>query len=408
MSAWMGQFKLVLKLAIRNCIRNRRRSALVLGTLILGGASLLIFYGFNHGLMDQYRDNTIRSRFGHGQIFTKGYYESVYEKASDHWISEEQLVDTLKNTQGVQFVFPRIQFFALLSNGQINLSGRGMAVDGTQESQFFSQLNVEEGKDLTDERDGIVLGKGLARALNAKVGDHVTVLATTVNSQLNGADLEVVGIFHTGFKDFDDMSFRVQLSQAQFLLDTNKIESVALGLDETRSWDSIAQEILQKYPGLDAIPFEVLDKVYYMNSVIWLGQQFQIIKIIILSIILLGILSTVSNTILERSREVGNLRANGESPNKVLSLFLAESLVLGTVGALAAIAISFILQNTVLRNGVLMPPAPGLTRQYYILIDIQIRHCIEMFYLVLVTSLVATALAGWGVVRKPIADLLRS
>jgi putative ABC transport system permease protein len=403
-----AQMKLILKLAARNVWRNRRRSMLVIGTLILGGTSLLIFYGFNHGLMDQYRANTIRSRFGHGQIFLKNYYEGVYEKPSDHWMDAGPVIETLKQTPSVQFIFPRIQFFALLSNGQINLSGRGLAVDGMQESEFFKQLNVEEGKDLTDEQDGIVLGKGLARALKAKVGDRVTVLTNTVSGQLNGADLNVVGIFHTGFKDYDDVAFRVQLKQAQFLIDTPKVESIALGLDESRPWSEIEQEIQNKHPEVESIPFEVLDKVYYMNSVIWLEQQFQIIKTIILSIILLGILSTVSNTILERSREVGNLRANGESPNKVLSLFIAESFLLGIVGSVLASFTSFALQNTILRNGVLMPAAPGLTRQYYILIDVTFAHTFEMIFLVVITSLIATAVAGWGVVRKPIADLLRT
>jgi putative ABC transport system permease protein len=404
----MSQLQLVFKLAFRNVWRNRRRSMLVLATLVLGGSSLLIFYGFNHGLMDQYRSNTIRSRFGHGQIFSQGYYDGVFEKPSDHWMDADPILQTLRNTPSVQFIFPRIQFFALLTNGQINLSGRGLAVDGSQESQFFKQLNVEEGKDLTDEQEGIVLGKGLARALKAKVGDRVTVLTNTIHGQLNGADLDVVGIFHTGFKDYDDVAFRVQLKQAQFLLDTTKVESIALGLDETRPWSDVHQEVTAKHQQVEAIPFEVLDKVYYMNSVIWLEQQFQIIKTIILSIILLGILSTVSNAILERSREVGNLRANGESPNKVLSLFMAESFILGLVGAGAASLTSFVLQNTILRNGVLMPAAPGLTRQYYILIDVTFNHTFEMIFLVVITSLIATALAGWGVVRKPIADLLRT
>lgn len=400
---------LLFRLAWRNCFRNRRRSLLVISTLIMGTSALLIFYGFNHGLLNSYRAATIRSRAAHGQFFTKDYYTEVYEKPSEHWLQQpEEIIKTLHETRGVLDVFPRIQFFALLSNGNINLSGRGIGVDGVREEKFFTYLNVEQGKNLSDEVDGVVMGIGLARSLKLKVGDRLTVLATTVNGQLNGVDLTVTGIYHTGTKDFDDSTFRIQLKQAQFLLDTPKVESIAIGLDETRPWNEINTEIMGKFPTIEGIPFEVLDKVYYTNSKNWLDQQFQVIKVIILSIILLGILSTVSNTIFERQREIGNLRANGESPQQVLNLFLVESMLLGAVGAIAGIVVSLFLVATVLRQGVPMPPGPGLTREFMIQLEIAPKHMIETFVLALVATVIATCLAGWSTVRKPIANLLRS
>ena len=400
---------LLFRLAWRNCLRNRRRSILVISTLVMGTSALLIFYGFNNGLMNSYRAATIRSRAAHGQFFTKGYYTQVFEKPSEHWMeNSEQVVEILKKTPGVLDVFPRIQFYALLSNGNINLSGRGIGVEGIREEKFFTYLNVEQGKNLSDEADGVVMGIGLARALKLKVGDTMTVLATTTSGQLNGIDVTVVGIYHTGTKDFDDLTFRIQLKQAQFLLDTTKVESIAIGLDETRPWDDISKSVMAAHPDIEGIPFEVLDKVYYTNSKNWLDQQFQVIKAIILSIILLGILSTVSNTILERQREIGNLRANGESPNQVLNLFLAESLLLGAVGAVAGILMSLFLAATVLRKGVPMPPGPGLTREFMIILEIAPRHMIETFLLTLAATVIATCLAGWKTVRKPISNLLRS
>lgn len=400
---------LLFRLAWRNCLRNRRRSILVISTLVMGTSALLIFYGFNNGLLNSYRAATIRSRAAHGQFFTKDYYTEVYEKPSEHWLEDPQaIIEALRQTRGVLDVFPRIQFFALLSNGNINLSGRGIGVDGVREEKFFTYLNVEQGKNLSTEEDGIVMGIGLARSLKLKVGDRVTVLTTTVGGQMNGVDLTVTGIYHTGTKDFDDSTFRIQLKQAQFLLDTPQVESIAIGLDETRAWDDINAEIMAKFPKIEGIAFEVLDKVYYTNSKNWLNQQFLIIKIIILSIILLGILSTVSNTILERQREIGNLRANGESPMQVLNLFLAESVLLGAVGSLAGIVVSLFLVATVLRAGVPMPPGPGLTREFMIQLEIAPRHMIETFFLSLAATVIATCFAGWKTVRKPIANLLRA
>lgn len=61
---------------------------------------------------------------------------------------------------------------------------------------------------------------------------------------MNAADLTVVGIFHTGQKEFDDNLFRIPLDQALRLLDTQKVESIALGLDSDHAWSEVAQAIL--------------------------------------------------------------------------------------------------------------------------------------------------------------------
>ncbi len=218
--------------------------------------------------MNQYRENTIRSRFGNGQINTAKYRQIVYERPWDHWPeNSEQIISFVKNLPEVTHVFPRIEFFALLTSGKKTISGKGQGVDGVAESDFFTALNVDQGKNLTNESDGIILGQGLANALDVKVGDNLTVLANTIYGSFNGIDVVVTGIFQTGAKEFDDSVFRVPITQAQLLLDTNKVESIAVGLQSVQLWPQFAQKVKKNFPNLDLTPFEILDKVYYQNSV---------------------------------------------------------------------------------------------------------------------------------------------
>lgn len=395
-------------LAFRNLWRNPRRTLAILLTVASGSAALMLFEGFNYGIMNQYKQNTIRSRYGHGQVNEKGYREKVYEKPWEHWINDaDKVIGGLKALPEVEYVFPRIEFFALLTNGKINVSGRGQGIDGSQESKFFNMLNVEVGENLSTQSDGIILGKGLARALDVKPGDRVTVLLNTVHGSLNGGDFTVTGIFHTGSKDFDDTIFRIQIAEAQKLLDTNKVESVALGLRDERGWAKIEQWTKGE-AALEATPFAVLDKVYYQHSVDWLNQQFAVFQFIILSIVILGIFNTVSSGILERRPEIGNLRANGETPLDIMKLLTIEGMTLGAFGAAAGILIAIALNLTVLRNGILMPPAPGLTRTFHALIEFQPGVGLRVFLLNGATAIIGTILAGIGVARKPIAELLRS
>ena len=72
---------MIFSLAFRNLTRNFRRTLAMVVTIGIGTGALLVFKGFNVGIMNQYRDNTIHARYGHGQINMKGYHNSVYEKS---------------------------------------------------------------------------------------------------------------------------------------------------------------------------------------------------------------------------------------------------------------------------------------------------------------------------------------
>jgi len=400
---------MLLRLALRNLLRNVRRTVALVLTVAIGTGSLFVFHGFNNGIMNQYRDNTVHARFGHGQIQTLGYGDRVYERPWEHWIEHPQgLRSELLAIPGVLQVFPRVEFPALLSNGRVTVSGKGQGVDGPEEFQFFNTLNFVAGSNLSSEPDGIVLGLGMARGLGTGVGEPVTVLIRGARGEMNRAVLKVTGIFHTGLQEFDDSVFRIPLKVASGLLETDRVESIALGLASVGDFSAVDDFIRSHHPELEAIPFSVLDEVYYQHSVDWLDAQFGIIQLIIVAIVVLGIFNTVSTGILERKQEIGTLRANGESRYDILSLLGLEGLALGMLGAVLGIALVIGLNVTVLSHGILMPPAPGITRQFLVNLELTPLMAATTAALGVSAALVATLVAGMRVIRMGIAEALRA
>jgi putative ABC transport system permease protein len=398
---------MILKFSVRNIWRQRSRAIAVLATVSLGIAALMIYHGFNAGIMNQYRENTIRARYGHGQVNTKGYREEIWDKAWERWIDPASpFVNDLRNRPQIQYVFPRISFYALLNNGEKTLSGAGEGVDGKIESGFFTTLNVIKGKTLSTEEDGIILGKGLADALKLNVGDRVTVLANTHAGSLNAVDVYVTGIFFAGMKSFDDTFFRIQLSKAQELLDTTQVETIALGLKKLEDWPEV-EHWVNSQPAFEATAFNVLDKVYYQNSVDFLQAQFSFIFLVIVVIVILGIFNTVSTIILERKGEIGNLRANGDSHKEVMGLLLTESLILGLMGATLGVVFSYLCNVTLLANGIHMPPGPGITRQFTTFVELQLNFIPVCFLIGILSSILGTFMAARRVLKMPITELLR-
>ncbi|MGB7932590.1 MAG: FtsX-like permease family protein [Gammaproteobacteria bacterium] len=400
---------MLLRLALRNLLRNVRRTVALVLTVAMGTGSLFLFHGFNNGIMNQYRDNTIHARFGYGQIQTRGYGERVYERPWEHWIEHPQaLRSELLALPGVRQVFPRVEFPALLTSGRITVSGKGQGVDGPEEYKFFNTLNFVAGSNLSSEPEGIVLGIGMAHGLGTGVGDPVTVLVRGARGEMNRAVLRVTGVFHTGLKEFDDSVFRIPLKVASGLLETDRVESIALGLAAVEDFPGVDDFIRTHHPELVAIPFSVLDEVYYQHSVDWLDAQFGIIQLIIVAIVVLGIFNTVSTGILERKQEIGTLRANGESRYDILRMLGLEGLTLGVLGAVLGIALVVGLDATILSHGILMPPAPGITRQFLVMLEFTPLMAATTAALGISAALVATLVAGMRVTRMGIAEALRA
>ncbi len=396
-------------LAFRNLFRNSRRTISILLTIALGTGALLSFDGFITGVLNELRYGTIHSSYGFGQIHTKGYRETVFENPTEHWISNgEQLEAFLSNVEGVKNIFPRVSFSALLKSGNTTIGGSGQGVEAEREADFFHSLNVEEGETLRSQPNGILLGRGLAHALHVQPGDPVTVVATSTTGAMNQGEFVVTGIFHTGSQEFDNRIFRVQLSRAQSLLNTSKIELISLALRDLSDWNFVAKGVEKAFPAVEAIPFDELDKVYYKNSVDWLNAQFHVVQLIILTIVLLGIFNTLSAFILERKQEIGNLRANGESVFQVMRLIVVEGGLLGLIGSLIGMCGAYCLIMLFVDKGLLMPPGPGQTRQFLVTFSFEWSMIFFTAILSTLAAFIASFFAGIRVAKMSIAKALRS
>lgn len=399
-----------LRLAIRDLVRHPGRSFALLLLIGVGVAGIFLFEGFNAGIMYDYRNKTIHGQTGNGRILRKGYLEHKFKKQGEGWLSDTQsLESSLKNVNGVEDVFPRIRFPAFLTNGKSNVVGFGEGVDAEREARFFNALFMKQGTLLTNQADGAILGEGLANSLKLRVGDPVTVLTASLDGRLNGVDLKVTGVFFTGVKSVDDSLFRIQLKQVQTLLETDKVETFVIGLKENspHAWGEVTSLLGQKFPDLQGYTFEELDQAYYGNSVKFLDGQFGLILTIILLVVVLGVLNMISMSILQRQKEIAILRANGESSWTVMQGLLTEGVLLGLIGSVFGLLLAALINATVLRNGILMPPAPGFTNHYFAFVRLQGLNFLPWIGLGAFSGLCGSFLGAYRTVNLPLGEALR-
>ncbi len=226
-----------LLLAFRNVFRNRRRTLMTL--LMVGGgvAGLLLAGGYFAFMTNGLRENTIRNGLGHIQIFNAEHFKRdevrVLDTGIDNW---RQVAATISSTAHVRGVAPRIEFYGMVSNGQKSSVYMGSAADPDAERSLGFTPNLLSGQDL-DAKPGAdveaLVGAGLAKSMNVKVGDGLTLLAVTSDGALNGIDVVVAGIVQTGVADLDARYLRIPLNAAQRLLQSSRVTNLVVGLDAT-------------------------------------------------------------------------------------------------------------------------------------------------------------------------------
>lgn len=399
---------MLISFAFKNLFRNVRRTIAILLTVAMGAGALLSFQGFIKGVLNDYKENTIHSSTGNGQIYIKGYRDKTWEQPHKQWIDEyEDLAYFVSKQPGVQYIFPRVPVGGMLMHDKKSIPGNGIGIIGEEEAEFFTKLNVEEGSLLTTQKKGILLGKSLAESLNAKIDEKLTLYTKDIHGSIRKESFQVTGIFHTGSAEFDKRIFYIQLPMAQKLLRTGSVETIAVGLTDHSYWDNLANTIEKEFPALEADSFAELNKIHYQHAVDWLKAQFRIVEIIILTIVLLGIFNTISTSILERRQEMGNLRANGESAWDIIKLILFEGFFLGLGGSILGAALAYFLAKGVLHHNVLLPPGPGFTKQTYLSFSFSGDMVATTIFYNLLSAMVASFLAALKIIKMTISKLLR-
>ncbi len=400
---------MILFLALRNLCRNFRRTLAVVSTIALATGALLAFDGFINGVLGEMRENAIHSNYGYGQINTKGYREALPQDPKSQWIErKDELAKFLSETEGVKDYFQRASLPALIVKGSKTVSGCAQGIEADKEARFFNSLNINEGETLSYQENGILLGKGLANALDAHPGDQVEVILPSSKGVTNHDHFIVSGIFHTGTLEFDNHVFRIQLPAAQKLFDTQKIELVSLDVEDFSEWDALEEKIVTAFPELEVTPFHILDKFNYQNSADWLKALFNVAQIIILIIVLLGIFNTISTSILERKQEIGNLRANGESSFQVMQLVLIEGGLLAIIGSAIGMGLTYSILMLFVEKNVTLPPGPGQTNPFLLTFSFEWSMALYALGISGAVAMLASYFAGLKVVKMPIARALRS
>jgi putative ABC transport system permease protein len=408
--ARIGLGGLTFKLAFRNVLRQKVRSGMTLGAVIIGVVSLILAGGFVHDTFIQLGEVIIHSQTGHLQIFKKDFLEKGTRSPERYLIEDPaKLAAATAAHPGVQDVMGRLFFTGLLNNGKRDLSIVGEGVEPDKEARLGSFIRISEGRQLTDkDRDGILVGAGVARTLGLKPGDRVTLLMSAAEGGLNTLDVEVVGVFQSFSKDFDARAVRIHLGAAQEQMFTTGVNLLVVALDKTEDTDRVRDAVATQIAGgpYDVRRWKDLSD-FYDKTVQLYDRQFGVLQFIILLMVLLSVTNSVNMSVFERQGEFGTMQALGNRSRDVALLIVVESAILGFAGAVLGVVLGVGLAELISFIGIPMPPPPNADVGYTAYIQVVPGTLASAALVGFLGTVLASIVPSLKVTRLQIVDALR-
>lgn len=423
-----------LSLALRNLLRNRRRSLTTLLAMVIGLIAILLFGGYRSNIVYGTQTGFVQHS-GHLQIQHRGYFLDGNDNPAAYGIADYQrIVEMLRNDPVLApmlvVVTPTLQLGGIAGNFSAGVS-RSVIATGLVPEEYnrmlawndYALVSYAQPLPLVGQsEDSVVVGTGVARKLklcaalqvadcsqappsappatgsaegNAAPDDlaalsemekterppesehRIEMLAATARGAPNVASLAVIKAENKGIKALDDVYMAMHLRQAQKLIyggaaaqatailvqlqHTGQIPAARQRLEELLAREFAAQ-------ALDILDFETLNPMYGQTNQ-FMDSMFSFIAMLIGVIVLFTIGNTMSTAVVERTVEIGTLRAMGLRRSGIRRLFVAEAMLLGLAGAvigvLAALGIAYLINH----SGWAWTP-PGYSYAYLILVRV--------------------------------------
>ncbi len=324
----------------------------ILGVAV-GVTTLIVVLGVMNGF-DDYLQSKIVGVTSH-ILLSKNY--------GKHFNYSEALSGKLKQRSEIEAFSP-----VFIDNAMIrsDYSSFAVAVKGIvpETDKYVTQIysSLQTGKKLyrSDSR-GVFLGYYLAQKLGVKTDDEITLIPAQITFSAFGvipgaARLKVLGIFKTGMFEYDSSFAYLPLTAAQNIFrKLNTITNIEIKLKNPDSADKTS-----------VILNEFLNFEYYSNSWITMNRNlFAALKLektvmfIILTLIIavaaLNIASSIIVLIVEKTREIGILRAIGVSKKSISIIFLLKGLLIGIIGAGSGLIMGLLLSYIISRYNITIP-----------------------------------------------------
>ena len=335
-----------LKLGLKNLTRQKRRNILIILIIAFAFSSYLLMDSLMNGMEEISFDNIKNYDTGNIQVAYPEYWRDRDNLPLENLIYlDENLEESIKNIDGVLGVSPELRFKANLNNGIDETAVMGIGISIEQYNQVFATKNyVVEGSMFAPDESKALIGVSLAELMDLKVNDYITLLVRTKENTFNTIDVEIAGLVRAPNPMINNGIVFVPLDVAQEALNVDNGVSLFALKTVSGEEDRITKELTESFENknLDLKAYSWKESA---ASVIALSAAKKGgIGAVLLVVLLIGMLGIINNVILsalERTEEIGMMKALGMREWEIVFVFMVEATGIGVLGGLAGCLLGY-------------------------------------------------------------------
>lgn len=294
---------------------------LSVGGVTLGVASLIIVFSVMTGYKEKLRDKIV------------GMNSHVTAYPLRRSVDLAEAAKLVRSIGGVTEVSPFVMGQAMVSSGK---NARGVGVRGLDPESAAFTLSL--GRKPTGGAGGIYLGSELAKELKVSEGESVrlTVPSTGVPRL---TPFKVAGVFSTGMFEYDSKMVVTTLDDSEMLFGLESPTGLEIRVDDIYAAEKTAAKVSEVL----GPQFSVADWKAMNHNMFYALELQRVVLSLIMGLVVVvaafNVAATLILVVLEKTREIGILKAMGASNGTIQRIFALEGLLVGVGGALLGSAL---------------------------------------------------------------------
>jgi len=415
----MSPYELVVGLRYTRARRGSGRNSFIsfialtsMAGIALGVAALIVVLSVMNGFQEELR----------GRILAVASHIEVRGMPELSDADVAQVAAKARDTAHVIAAAPYVQGQAMLSSGEVN---RGVIIRGVEPAteakvaDIGTHMRAGSIDALAPGKYGIVLGAEIARAMGARIGDPIVVIApqgtlTAAGTLPRLKTFHVVGVFEVGMYEFDSGLALIDIDDARRLYRMDGVSGVRLKLDDLFAAPAVSRDLAGRL-GVNA---EVRDwtqnHANFFRAVQIEKRVMFIILTLIIAVAAFNIVSAQVMTVTDKKADIAILRTLGASPGSITAIFMIQGALIGFTGTLLGVIGGVLLALNV---GTVLPAIERLFNTqfldktvYYINelpSDLQRGDVVTIALIALALALLATIYPAWSASKVNPAEALR-
>lgn len=341
--------KLAFRIASRFLLSSRGQTILILTGIIIG-VSVQVFIG---SLIDGLQKSLVDSTVGSSSQVT---IESV-ERNQTFPLSEDLLAD-LDSRSDLTAVSPVFSASAFMVDDEETWPVLMRGFDFARAEPIYkTEAQLAAGR-LPAGTDEVLLGTGLAELTGYTVGETLTVLTPSGDTR----DLLISGIFDLKVASLNETWLLSDLVAAQGLFGAgDEVSAVEMQVEAVFAADETASLLADSLPADLKVTDWKVENEQLLSALSGQSASSYMIQVFVLLAVLLGISSVLAISVVQKSRQIGILKAMGIRNRTSRQIFLIQGFLLGLIGALVGVGLGLGLSavfSTFVRNADGTPLVP--------------------------------------------------